>query len=145
MQRTIFALMVLAFVGLGIAFAQDIEVPPIPDLDLEGWATDSARLAIPIFFLVAVVRKWIYRFEGWQVPVFSIAVGAVLGVILALTTPYIPDGLLSGLIHGVSAGFIAFGGVDAIRSAIGTSKPDVAVVIEDPESVQRVKASLLRP
>lgn len=125
------SLIVLAVLGLlfGFAVAEGIiELPPIPSLDLEQWAKDTAVLAAVVVFLVAIVRKWIWHADGAIVPILSVGLGMLIGAALGQFTDWLPTAI-AGLSHGFAAGILASGGVDAIRGVLkldkGTSDPDL--------------------
>lgn len=123
---------IVAVVLAGYALAQGIEIPPIPTLDLQQWATDSAILASVVVFGVSVTRKWLWKsLDGAGVVFYSLGLGMAIGGALGVFTEWLPS-FFSGLSHGLAAGFIASGSVDALRSIFGTR----TTTTTDPEDLQ---------
>lgn len=109
------ALFLVGFVG-GFAFAQDAEAA---GLDLGAWFVDTAALAAVVATVVAFLRQHVLKaLDGFAVVIVSLGVGAGLGVFGSLAG-YVDGGVLNGLVFGVSAGFVASGGVDMFRSILG--------------------------
>jgi peptidoglycan/LPS O-acetylase OafA/YrhL len=94
-----------------LALAQD----SIPT-DISQWFTNTAALAAVVAALVALLRKHVLKnLDGLPVVAVSIVLGGVLGYVGKLL------GYLGGdwLLFGLSAGFIASGGVDLLKSLRG--------------------------
>lgn len=123
-----FLLFLTALCISAVALAQALDLPPTPSFDLAEWAASTAALAAVIVFLVAVIRKYVWGADGNQVPLLSVAIGLVAGVGLALAG-YFDGDIVSGIIHGLSAGVLSFTGVDGVRSVVktpdGTYNPQV--------------------
>lgn len=126
MKRILTTLTVLLLAAFAVA--QVLDLPPVPTFDLAEWAANTAALAAAIVFLVAVIRKYVYGFDGNQVPLLSVALGLLAGAGLSLAG-YFDGNLISGIIHGLSAGVLSFTGVDGVRSVVkipdGTYNPQV--------------------
>ena len=96
-----------------LALAQD----SIPT-DISQWFTSTAALAVVVAALVALVRKHIWKqLDGLPVVAVSIALGVVLGF-LGKSLGYLGG---DWLLFGLSAGFMASGGVDLLKSLRGGS------------------------
>jgi len=103
--------LVFAIVAGNLALAQD----SIPT-DVSQWFTNTAALAAVVAALVALVRKHIWKqLDGLPVVAVSIALGVVLGF-LGKSLGYLGG---DWLLFGLSAGFMASGGVDLLRSLRG--------------------------
>ena len=94
-----------------LALAQD----SIPT-DISQWFASSAALAAVVAALVALIRKHLWKkLDGLPVVAVSIALGVVLGF-LGKSLGYLGG---NWLLFGLSAGFMASGGVDLLRSLRG--------------------------
>ena len=103
--------LVFAIVAGGLTLAQD----SIPT-DISQWFTSTAALAVVVAALVALVRKHIWKqLDGLPVVVVSIALGVALGY-LGKSLGYLGG---DWLLFGLSAGFMASGGVDLLKSLRG--------------------------
>jgi len=94
---------------LGVALAQEGSIPT----DIRQWFASTASLAAVVAALVALVRKHILRtLDGLAVVVLSLVLGVGLAYVGKLM------GYLGGdwLLFGLSAGLMASGGVDLLRS-----------------------------
>lgn len=104
--RTVLA---LGFVLSGLALAQEGSIPT----DIRQWFTSTASLAAVVAALVALIRKHIWKtLDSLAV----VGVSLVLGVGLAYVGKLM--GYLGGdwFLFGLSAGLMASGGVDLLRS-----------------------------
>ena len=94
-----------------LALAQD----SIPT-DISQWFASSAALAAVVAALVALIRKHLWKkLDGLPVVAVSVVLGVVLGYVGKLLGYLGSDWLLFGL----SAGFMASGGVDLLKSLRG--------------------------
>ena len=94
---------------LGVALAQEGSIPT----DIRQWFASTASLAAVVAALVALVRKHILRtLDGLAVVVLSLVLGVGLAYVGKLM------GYLGGdwLLFGLSAGLMASGGLDILRS-----------------------------
>jgi len=94
---------------LGVALAQEGSIPT----DIRQWFASTASLAAVVAALVALVRKHILRtLDGLAVVVLSLVLGVGLAYVGKLM------GYLGGdwLLFGLSAGLMASGGLDLLRS-----------------------------
>jgi len=94
---------------LGVALAQEGSIPT----DIRQWFASTASLAAVVAALVALVRKHILRtLDGLAVVVLSLVLGVGLAYVGILM------GYLGGdwLLFGLSAGLMASGGLDLLRS-----------------------------
>lgn len=129
MKRITLFLLVLILTGVALAATLDV-MPPIPDLDLEGWARDSAAFAGVIAFVVYLVRTYVWRaLDGDAVKTFSVILGALGGAALGLLTGFFDGNVISGIAHGLTAGVFSFIGVDAGRSILKTGKHAAPVAL----------------
>jgi len=105
--------LVFVVVAGNLALAQD----SIPT-DISQWFSTTAALAAVVAALVALIRKHIWKqLDGLLVVVVSIALGVVLGF-LGKSLGYLGG---DWLLFGLSAGFMASGGVDLLKSLRGGS------------------------
>ena len=103
--------LVFAIVAGSMALAQD----SIPT-DISQWFASSAALAAVVAALVALIRKHLWKkLDGLPVVAVSIALGVVLGF-LGKSLGYLGS---DWLLFGLSAGFMASGGVDLLKSLRG--------------------------
>jgi hypothetical protein len=103
--------LVFAVVAGNLALSQD----SIPT-DISQWFSTTAALAAVVAALVALVRKHIWKgLDGLPVVAASVVLGGVLGYVGKLL------GYLGGdwLLFGLSAGFMASGGIDLLKSLRG--------------------------
>jgi len=103
--------LVFAVVAGNLALAQD----SIPT-DISQWFANTAALAAVVAALVALLRKHVLKnLDGLPVVAVSIGLGGVLGYVGKLM------GYLAGdwLLFGLSAGFMASGGFDLLKSLRG--------------------------
>jgi hypothetical protein len=108
MRRILVTASVLAF---GLALAQDVGIPP----DLAEWFASQASLAAVVAALVALIRKHVWKgLDGLAVVGVSVAVGIVLAY-LGYRLSYLGA---DWFLFGVVAGFLASGGVDALRAIV---------------------------
>ena len=103
--------LVFAIVAGSMALAQD----SIPT-DISQWFASSAALAAVVAALVALIRKHLWKkLDGLLVVAVSIVLGVVLGF-LGKSLGYLGG---DWLLFGLSAGFMASGGVDLLKSLRG--------------------------
>jgi small basic protein len=108
MRRILVTASVLAF---GLALAQDAGIPP----NLAEWFASQASLAAVVAALVALIRKHLWKsLDGVAVVGFSVVLGIVLAYLGHRLNYLGADWFTFGLV----AGFLASGGVDAIRSIV---------------------------
>jgi hypothetical protein len=108
MRRILVAASVLAF---GLALAQDVGIPP----NLAEWFVSQASLAAVVIALVALIRKHLWKgLDGVAVVGVSVALGIVLAY-LGHRLNYLGADWFT---FGLTAGLLASGGVDAIRSVL---------------------------
>jgi len=103
----------LVFVAVAgnLALAQD----SIPT-DISQWFANTAALTAVVAALVALVRKHLWKgLDGLPVVAVSIALGVALGF-LGKSLGYLGG---DWLLFGLSAGFMASGGVDLLKSLRG--------------------------
>jgi len=94
-----------------LALAQD-SIPA----DISQWFANTAALAAVVAALVALIRKHVWKkLDGLPVVAVSVVLGVVLGYVGKLLGYLGSDWLLFGL----SAGFMASGGVDLLKSLRG--------------------------
>ena len=112
-MRKVLGVLALAFGGL--ALAQGNAIPT----DISAWFTSTASLAAVVAAVVALVRKHVLRgLDGVAVVGVSLVVGVVLAYVGKLLGYLGNDWPMFGL----SAGFLASGGVDLLRGiARGTN------------------------
>lgn len=113
----------LTVLGVALAAGGHIVLPEFPSFSPEEWARDAGALAVLVVFLVAITRKWVYHFDGAQVPLLSVAVGVVIGGLLGAFTSFLPT-IIDGMAHGLAGGILASGGVDAIRGILKLDNRD---------------------
>ena len=107
-MRRILAASVLVF---GLALAQDVGIPT----NLADWFVSQASLAAVVAALVALVRKHVWKsLDGMAVVGVSVALGIVLAY-LGHRLNYLGADWFT---FGLTAGLLASGGVDAIRSVL---------------------------
>jgi hypothetical protein len=108
MRRILATASVLA---LGLALAQDVGIPT----NLAEWFASQASLAAVVAALVALVRKHVWKsLDGVAVVGVSVALGIALAY-LGHRWGYLGADWLT---FGLMAGFLASGGVDAIRNVL---------------------------
>jgi hypothetical protein len=108
MRRILVTASVLVF---GLALAQDVGIPP----DLAEWFASQASLAAVVAALVALIRKHVWKgLDGLAVVGVSVAMGIVLAY-LGHRLGYLGA---DWFLFGVVAGFLASGGVDALRAIV---------------------------
>ena len=91
--------------------------------DIAAWFASSAALAAVIVALVAFVKKnLIPTLTGIATVFVSLGLGAAAGLI-GHFAGYLTDGITPALMFGVSAGFLASGGWDAIAGLMGKREP----------------------
>jgi hypothetical protein len=91
--------------------------------DISQWFASTAALAAVVAALVALVRKHLWKtLDGLPVVAVSVVLGGVLGYVGHLLGYLGRDWLLFGL----SAGFMASGGVDLLKSLRGSGGRDNA-------------------
>ena len=103
----------VAFVAVvgSLAVARD----SIPT-DISQWFTSTAALAVVVAALVALIRKHVWKqLDGLPVVAVSVALGVALGF-LGKSLGYLGG---DWLLFGLSAGFMASGGVDLLKSLRG--------------------------
>ena len=118
MKRILHVLFALLAVGFltGFALAADAASQ---GFDLGSWFVDAASLAVVVVAVVAFLREHVLKnLAGVAVVLVSLGVGAGLGAAGALLG-YVEGGIVAGLMFGVSAGFMASGGVDALTGILG--------------------------
>jgi|GEM_PF-6234215 len=96
---------------LGLALAQDAGIPP----NLAEWFASQASLAAVVAALVALIRKHLWKgLDGVAVVGVSVALGIALAY-LGHRLGYLGADWFA---FGLTAGLLASGGVDAIRSVL---------------------------
>lgn len=119
----LFALFAVGFLT-GFGFAADAASQ---GFDIGAWFVDAASLAVVVVAVVAFLREHVLKnLAGIAVVIVSLGVGAGLGAVGALLG-YVEGGIAAGLMFGVSAGFIASGGVDALTGILGKRKEPAAL------------------
>lgn len=121
LKQFLFVTLALLVVGVfaGVAFAQEATAQ---GFDIGAWFVDAASLAVVVVTVVAFLREHVLRgLTGVAVVIVSLGTGAGLGVVGALLG-YVEGGVVAGLLFGVSAGFIASGGVDALTGILSKRK-----------------------
>jgi len=109
-KSVVFSVVFVAVIG-NLALAQD-SVP----VDVSQWFVNTAALAAVVASLVAFLRKHVLKsLDGLPVVAVSIALGVVLGF-LGKSLGYLGS---DWLLFGLSAGFMASGGVDLLKSLRG--------------------------
>ena len=104
------SLVFLVVIG-NLALAQD-SVP----VDVSQWFVNTAALAAVVASLVAFLRKHVLKsLDGLPVVAASVVLGGVLGF-LGKSLGYLGS---DWLLFGLSAGFMASGGVDLIKTLRG--------------------------
>ena len=102
---------IFAVVAGSLALAQD----SIPT-DISQWFANTAALAAVVAALVALIRKHLWKgLDGLLVVAVSIVLGGALGY-LGKSLGYLGG---DWLLFGLSAGFMASGGVDLLKSLRG--------------------------
>ena len=108
--------LVFVVVAGNLALAQD----SIPT-DISQWFSTTAALAAVVAALVALIRKHVWKtLDGLLVVAVSIVLGVALGF-LGKSLGYLGG---DWLLFGLSAGFMASGGVDLLRSLRGGNNGD---------------------
>lgn len=120
MKRILITLTVLTLAA--IALAQAVDLPPMPEWDLNAWATDTSILAGATMFFVAVFRKWVYKVEGGAVPLFSVAVAIAIAVGLKFGGYF--DAWPAAVGHGFAGGLLSSGIVDTARGVLRIPSSD---------------------
>jgi hypothetical protein len=84
---------------------------------------DTAALAGLVLIVVAFLRAHVLtNLHGWAVIALSLVIGAVLGA-AGHFLAFLDGGLTAALMFGVTAGFAASGGFDAVRALLGKASP----------------------
>lgn len=111
---------VSAIALLGFAFAQ--ETAPVEGFDFAAAFANTAALAGLVAAAVAFVKRHLIKsLDGLGTVLASLVLGAGFGV-LGNLLGYIEGGMFAGVSFGVSAGFLAAGGYDAITSLLSKRK-----------------------
>lgn len=117
--RIIAAILALFFVGL--VLAQEV-VPELPNFDAVLFAESATALGGFLIGFTAFVRHfWLQALDGIWVPVFVVALGAAIGLVLGTTPITGLDGAIPGLLHGLQAGVAAVLIHIGLKSAMGGS------------------------
>lgn len=100
--------------------AQVDEAPAVPEpFNIADWFTDTAALAAVVVAVVAFLKTNLLKnLTGMATIIASLVAGAVLGAI-GSALGYVEGGIPAGLLFGVTAGFLASGGWDAIGGLLG--------------------------
>lgn len=105
----------LGLLALGLAFAQEA-VSEAPDLG--AWFGSTAALSAIVVAVVAFLKSHVLKsLHDLATVAVSLAVGVALGVVGHLAG-YLTGGLFSAVTFGLSAGFLASGGFDAITALL---------------------------
>jgi hypothetical protein len=89
------------------------------NLDIAQYFADTAALAVLVVAVTAFIREHVLTtVKGWAVIALSLVIGAAAGA-GGHFLGYIDTGFGGALAFGVSAGFLASGGFDAVKSLLG--------------------------
>ena len=88
-------------------------------MDFASYFADTAALSVAIIAIVAFLKEHILTsLEGAYTIIASLVIGAALGI-AGNFLGYVEGGIVMGAVFGVSAGFIASGGWDALQALLG--------------------------
>lgn len=114
-----FTLILAALALAGLAFAQEAAAA---GADVASWFVDTAALAAIVAAATAFVKANVIKsLSGAATVGVSLAIGAALGV-SGHFLGYVEGGLQVALGFGITAGFLASGGWDVLRSALGKAR-----------------------
>jgi len=131
------ALAVLSVLVFGLALAQEEGIPT----NLAKWFTSQVSLAAVVAALVALIRKHLWKsLDGAAVVGVSVALGVALAY-LGHRLGYLGEGWFA---FGVLAGFLASGGVDALRAIVKGGGNDAPGSPGDPGSGPDAERARLR-
>lgn len=96
----------------------------IDTTDPTQWFTETATLSVVVAAVVAYLRQHVLKdLDGIRVVFTSIGTGALLGVtgnVAGFLTGTLPEAIA----FGVAAGWLASGGIDALRAVFGSKSPE---------------------
>lgn len=96
----------------------------VDSTDPSVWFVDAATLAVIVAAVVAYLRQHVLKnLDGIAVVFAAIATGGVFGVIGNLAG-FLSGSLPESLAFGVCAGWLASGGIDALRAVFGGKSPE---------------------
>jgi len=129
-----FKSLVFVIVAGGLAMSQD----SIPT-DISQWFANTAALAAVVAAVVALIRKHVWKqLDGLPV----VAVSILLGVVLSYVGKSLGYLGRDWLLFGLSAGFMASGGIDLLKSLRGGK--DVATSDTEPAGDTDIDAARSR-
>lgn len=115
---------ILGLLAIGVALAQStVPAEPALSTDIRSWFGDTLTLAGVVVAAVAFLKTHVLRdLHDIATVLVSLAIGAGLGVV-GHFLDYLSTGLVGALAFGLSAGFLASGGWDAVAGLVGKRKP----------------------